>query len=651
MTDPQIPDQDKTEEKPNSNPLSPQNNGILRCYNMYPRNYMDTMSASAFNAMQDDVGRIADMGFNAVWIQPIAEVGNVLKPRKEDVIKGKLLPGPDTTSPRTRSLYAKKIPFAINKEFCGDLSQEDAKIAISKFTEKVRDKGMVPMFDVAFSHISLDSPIVKNGQLEIPGKDDELPQKIDTTSWVQRYPDGDLKDQAVMHGVNSRRFVVDEEKLVWNDIALFNYDDKNVRKEIIEKLWKPFIDQYVELGFTGIRVDSVAQNLRDVLEPVLGYFKQRVHERWGIPENEVVILGETLGQNIEQYRKTNHLTHAYSSVYFENLVHAPHLHTDKEDCHTLWRHQHESGSNGVSYVNGELQSLVHHNKGENGQLTSKAGAKGGSAGYPGSHDEPGIASRCLADGYTLRPEDWKRDTSLLFLDLENKCIVNSLGVRETDANGKEIVLDTENIKKYVNLKQINEAMREQIAQTALIPDGGFFMFGGDEHLVLDKRSIFQDHIKGFELGDVTDLVKDVNQMLSAMPENKLGTWTTRRFLPDRDDVAIIERHTGPGFSGRTDIMIVNCEEPAKELSRQDIERLAGIVRLQDGHKLGVDDVVAAVACRGDDGIVNVDQDKRNIVHMDRSVRLSKELMQSMPQPVVKGSGAETSPAMVGRGRD
>lgn len=643
--------QDQSTDEFPLNPLRHENNGQLVCYNMYPRNYVKGNHDNAFLNIKDEIPRVARMGFNAVWLNPICSLGQIPKPNKDLIKKHAPLPFPDLSSERKSSAYAMFDPFKINPEFHTSRvpSQDELVRGVREFTKEVRKHGMVPMFDIALSHISSDSPLVTKKSLIVPSltKSGE-PTVVDTSAWVERYDSnaGPLAGKPKMHGVgyspDKGTHATEEECLVWSDVALFNYNDPKVCEDIINKLWKPYIDYYVDMGFAGLRVDSIAQNLPQVLNPVLKYFKQEVHKKWGIPEDQVVILGETLGAQVSAYKTNDQMTHAYSSVYFSNLQHAARGRIDDE-CERFW----SDPNNWLMQQNGQLQEIVHTDMHGN----ARSYAKGGAVGYPGSHDQADtIVSRHLKAGYTTHPEEMEKDGHLnAVINLSDYTIRDRFGHIDV-TKGDHGKITPENIQDFVDVKAATYAMREQLAQTALI-GAGMFMFGEDEYLTLDKRSIFKDHVRGFPVGDVSALVTDINAMLKNLPENSRGSWSRRVFLDHRSDIVIVERHTGSGFGGRADIMIVNCEpDKGIELTREDIEKLANSVRLQDGRRLSVDDVVAAFTCRSEYGVVSKEADKQNIVHMDRTVKLSKELLKDVPTAKV-GQVAHAEPALAaGAGR-
>ncbi len=589
-----------------NNPLASEGNGVLRCYSLNPRNFKDdSAKRSAIDVMTAELPRIAELGFNAVMVNPLVSLSNIGKPPADQFHSGAPLPEHTEHSPRRGSLYAMRDPALINEEWAAPNQtdekdkQQALRQSIREFTRTARDNGLVPMYDIAFSHLAMDSPQVTEETMPVYDNDGNVKETINTSGWFGRYNGGRLQGKPVMPGVDHDGIVRTEEKLVWSDVAIFNYDDDTTRREIIEYLWEPYIDRLVDLGFTGLRVDSIAQQRRDVLDPVLAYFKKKVHEVWGIPEDEVIILGETLGAPVEHYHKTEHMTHAYSSAFWHDT--GP-LAKSRWECHHC--DPHDTSHAWLPNQIASLRGVVRQDR------------PGGAIGYPGSWDEPGLAASCLDEGFTTDQTVYERNPNIRLVNLKDETI------QTHDEN--TVGISNDNLPLFFRMSKFVPMFREQMAQTMLIPDGGFFFYGGEEYGALDQRSVFINHERGIRLADYdkradfSNLLTDINHMIAALPVNIPGTWTTRRYLNSRPDLVIVERHTGKGLEGRVDLMIINLEPDKKaELTTAQIEELSHIVKLQPHKTLSVEDFRAAA---------HDPDSKENIVHPDRTVLLSREVL-------------------------
>lgn len=584
------------------------NNTALRCYNMFPRQYDD------LEAMAQDVPRIAKMGFNAVWVNPLAQPGKIEQPDWSQYQGNFLLPSA-TLPEKTGSIYSQYDLNALNPEFSkskGAPDQERDDAAIRKLTGNIGKHHMAALCDVAFSHIALDSPLVAG----TAGIVDAHGAPIDTTRWFKHYDTGANQGKPVRHGVGPDNQVSSSPedpgkphtKMVWADIAMFNYDDPQIRKEIIDHLWKPYMDRLAGLGFTGMRVDSISQNNSQVLQEAIGYFKEKVcaaHPRTR-PE-QIFILGETLGQSIDEYKRTDLLTHAYSSAFW-----TPTMQEDPAKATAFWEAQHAGGSNFLSHEMGRMEAEVIRGMADR----SSPKMVGGAIGYPGSHDEQPITLDCVKPGYRI---DYAKH-------------------EVTGPDGLIRPVTPQNITEYVDVPHAERAMREKMAQTMLIPNGGYFLFAGDEYAQIGPRSVFSDHTKAMPLVDLSEYVADINRITANLTPPQPGAWATRRCI-ENPDLAVIERHPYGGLNGITDLIVLNISPDKKhiELTPKDIEAIASEVRITSddknsfGRKARPDELAAAMAHAALPGATA--QPAMLNVHFDRSIGVSQEVIQSVePAP-------------------
>ena len=591
-------------------------NGILRCYNMMWRDY-----EGGFEEMTDRLDHVKDLGMNAVWLNPIADLGQVPKIdfNNSDTEQGILRRG--AGSDRASSVYATRHPFMIHPELsttgynprrekhfeskavgAKETTSEEAfiinKKAVSLFTEKARSLGLTPMFDSAFSHIGRDAPMIN-------GEDPYFKDKVDTSRWFKHYQGGKLHGQPETHGLdengNFNEFNEDGTpnlKMVWDDVATFDYDNPEIRDEIIKYLWKPFIDAYVEMGFTGLRVDSVAQNHPEVLRPILEHLRTQVHNRWGVPYDEVEVLGETLSVDSEpdDYKKGD-VTHVYNSSFWLDVEHSVAGGLNPEEPKTLWQKND-------SWINGQMKDL-------NGVVreADNPTKKGGTVGFPGSHDEPGLAQQFLHDGVTTNAEEYNNGSKSIFLDLKRHQVL--------DTNAGASPLNQSNIADFVDVEGLARAMREKMANTMLLSDGGYFLYNGDEFARIDNRGPFASNTGGYKLSDQTQLVKDINGMLDKMPTTQHGSWSWRRFVKERPELYIAERHNGTAFEGQTDIMVVNKEKEPQELDKEALQAICDVTLIADNKHPTIEQLVGGM------------------LHTDSTISIAPDVLQSISaQPQV-----------------
>lgn len=524
-------DQNTTHSRTDGLPLpeayQPEANGVLRCYNMFPRNYEN------FDAMTADLPRIKAMGFSHVWLNPLHETTSVEKKKWPE----------GTPNGLKGSLYSMRDPHAFNPDFSTVTPEERAtlsdaeifekdKAALKRFTTKARELGMIPMFDLVLSHLAPDSAITTGTHPDF--------QNGDTKNWFDRYDNGQPKRHGLDQDGNILPSVQYPDKEVWDDVVMLEYDDPAIRKDIVERLWKPFMELYLDLGFMGVRVDSVANNHPDVMNPVLEHFREQYAQKHG--GSEPTILGESLGGTIENQGNINPLaTHLYNSAYWLPNTTGPNITADGTDAKTLWGRD----NNWFLLEQGLKQTIIFKDRQTGEEI---AGRKGGTVGYAGSHDElPWLLH-------------FPKDLPPMPHDQADEELFKAAGVTYP-----------------IDAEAAGRAIREKMAVAAMASDGGWFLTSFDERLDTTLRSVFDKQTKGVQLGNLEGFVKDINHILKSMPQTRHGSWSKRFFDDANPDLVIIERHTGYGFSGPGHLVIMNiAPDKSQSLTTTDVQRLANL---------------------------------------------------------------------------
>jgi len=253
--------------------------------------------------MTEDLPRIQHMGFNNVWVNPLFEPCQSMEWSEREIARGLDPVGASGESKNLRSKpgspYATRS-FAINKQFSNHKNepigeaerQEKDYDDIHAYTQKAASLGMTPMCDFIMRHVAVDNPLVK--------------QK---PHWFRHHPNGNF----VFFGRNDKYHVVGQS---WDDVLEFNYSDPKIRREIMEEYLKPMADLVVgRLGFQGLRIDAAGQIPREVYEEIIPYMDQICQQHHGKPP---VMLGETLGQNVDEFMHTGgYMDYVYNSVFFQ----------------------------------------------------------------------------------------------------------------------------------------------------------------------------------------------------------------------------------------------------------------------------------------------------------------------------------------------
>lgn len=266
----------------------------LSVYNMCPRNYNQLEDGrSTFKAMKDDVRRVAALNYEQIYVNPFYQTGGA--PKKDQGYIG--------------SMYATKDTRVSNPAFFGEAAPfvKDGLVTkqgqeVKDFCDEVSKHGITPMFDLAQSHLSPDSPIIQEA----------LEQGIDI---IKRHPNG----KPAIHNLDeNHQPLVDDPKHVWDDAVVLNYDDPKAKEFIVNNIFAPYAEQMAELGFKGIRVDSTLQTPTDVHQRVTDAFKAKLKQVDKDSYQEPVIMAETLidKPGYDAHEVKNIATHCYSSGYF-----------------------------------------------------------------------------------------------------------------------------------------------------------------------------------------------------------------------------------------------------------------------------------------------------------------------------------------------
>ena len=435
-------------------------NKPLALYNMFPRNYVSE-GVSAFRAMATDkeLDRVAGMGFNAVYVNPFFAVGDF--PKSDQGLIGALYATADMSAANPSLFNGEKGKFFEDGEI------QPVGQQVRDFCEKVKAKGMVPMFDLVQSHLSPENAYVEKA--EALGID--ILKKHPNGNWDIHNLDENY-DPKVMNPDEE-----DEEKRVkfppeyiWDDAVKFNFEDDLAKDHIIKKILIPYVEEMAELGFRGIRVDSTPEAPRDVHEAVTEAFRRKVAEldaQTGSDLPTLAILAETLNneKSADAKEVKGVATHCYNSGYFMPNPYEP----DPDDPDKVDERNIDTLFN-LEVINGHgwFKDLIY--KKQNGsQLASMTPVS--------THDQERLYTQLEA----------------LFKD--------ELPVDDTDeeqaAEGAEQAEDADEEQengKVSRQEAIERLARIKIAFGAFFTSGGYMMTSGDEYLTEDRPSVFEGKI-------------------------------------------------------------------------------------------------------------------------------------------------------------
>jgi len=508
--------------------MTTKGNGKLMLYNAFPRNYSTMAEATA------DLDRIRLLGFNAVWINPLTATSDFTVSRfniirlEEQRVQGSLYAASDFSQ-----LNSRMFPDLANSEHeplpatgnPGESSEHEKKM-LSAYTDKARENGMQPIFDLVLNHVACDSPLVRG----------ECPYfkrtRIDTRTWFQ---DNDPD---------------------WDDVILFNYADPSIRSEIIRELWFPYITKYInDFGFGGIRMDFAGG--RPEVELVERAVCDEIKRLVAAKGEEAIIFAELLPPEKVLLRNIRDLRELYTYVTNATFL-------DPEN----------------SGPERKLKQQVTHLKLGQDDV-SRLHPGGGTVGFASSHDEGPNIRNSLKEiaAATIQADPLKKP---LFDSASKKQKKKMLEQSITEL--VDVALKDKEKMADVHLEQ-----GRRLALCALLSDGGFYLLGGDEYGRITPASVFIDEMGRPMYDDTTmfneakkspfhhdALIKNLNAALADMPRSTFPHWSQSLHLPKpHDKLVVVMNYNGDGFSDPSPVLsIVNLSNSIVKVSDDLIRQIA-----------------------------------------------------------------------------
>ncbi|MFI4937642.1 MAG: alpha-amylase family protein [Candidatus Berkiellales bacterium] len=396
-------------------------NGMMRCYNFFPTQF------GSITEMKEYLKAIADMGFNACWINPIQLSGDVKEMFRPDKSNG-VSDGNEVT----HSIYAMKG----SKEF-SPFFKVDEK-SLQEFTTCCWELGIVPLFDLVLNHVSLDAPIIEE-------KKERNWFKSSTGSFPDTLP--------------------------------FNYENDDARQAILKEFWEPYIKRYIEdYGFGGVRVDAVRHLRPDVRQAVYNYIDELTRKNHKVP---AVILDEALfddKKNLGQFVKKKLLLQETGPTHITNGV------------YYAVREKNGGLEDWVKVQEGLKAQVVFTRKDGSVREGAKGGCINFSGNH--DHTSLAMQV-LLDIAYENLDPDLKQQLVLLKKIEENDkrkddSVTHVFLFSYVQELEKKIEAKDSNV-----IEEVKKRLREKIALAALHGSGGWYMLSGDEYGDLLAKSVFR----------------------------------------------------------------------------------------------------------------------------------------------------------------
>jgi starch synthase (maltosyl-transferring) len=208
-------------------------------YNLFP------LLAGAFSRWPQHFARVAAMGFDWVFVNPIQRLG------------------------ASRSLYSIADCFSFNPALLDPGSSASPEDQVRRMVAEAHNAGLRVMIDLVLNHCAIDSPLTR-----------EHPE------WFVRDHHGRIAHASCQH---------DRKTVVWKDLAQF--DHQHTRDpEGLYRHGLRIVEFLLSLGFTGFRCDAAYQVPRRFWHRLIQDVKSR--------HPEACFVAETLGCTADQTEET-----------------------------------------------------------------------------------------------------------------------------------------------------------------------------------------------------------------------------------------------------------------------------------------------------------------------------------------------------------
>ncbi|MBN1757638.1 MAG: hypothetical protein JW863_04935 [Chitinispirillaceae bacterium] len=207
-------------------------------YNLFPRHL------KTINDWTDRLPHIAEMGFNAVFVNPFFETGF------------------------SGSLYAVKDYYRLNPLFLNKGDDPSDFTPVERFNHSCTSHGMELIVDLVINHTAFDSVLTKQHP-----------------AWYKRDEDGKLVSPFAIDPADSSRVTV------WGDLASID-NETSTDRDALWKYWDTLIGFLQQKGIHGFRCDAAYQVPMELWRTLISSAKKR--------DRRATFYAETLGCLPEQ---------------------------------------------------------------------------------------------------------------------------------------------------------------------------------------------------------------------------------------------------------------------------------------------------------------------------------------------------------------
>ena len=446
-----------------------------------------------FKAMTEYVPKIRELGFNVVWVNPFFQSSDTVVKRfnkftgEELDVKG--------------SLYAMKLDGSCRPEM------QDTQKNIIGYTSTVSSMGMIPIFDLVLNHIAKDSLAIEEHK-----------------SWFK------------------------EQDSHWDDICPFNYTSET-RSKIFDVIWRPLLDQMVELGFQGMRVDYGTDVDQATLRMCVEHLRTKIKDPLIVFGEALIPVGKDVRGVLASCRDSGFTLLTNLSVFLS-----------KDQILQGKRPDNPLGYQWFLHDLGLKKSTC---SGKCGNFWT------GTLGFSGSHDHgTTILSYFLNQGVPQEDIDAKLLTEEIQKDIERqiKCVRARL-IQDRLA--------------LVTSEQKLEIVKERMAIAAFSSDAGWYCFSSDEWLSEVAKSPFvcsdgapfhrEESIPSKGNAKIVEFIKNINSTFLRLREAPEVFWVEMFYTDDSSHLIFVRHISDKQLPA--DVVCVKIKEGTKDYNDEDVKRV------------------------------------------------------------------------------
>jgi glycosidase len=224
---------------------------------IYEVNVRQYSPEGTFDAFRNDLPRLKEMGIDILWLMPVFPIGELNRKTSQTILIEEIK-NKSEKEKYLGSYYSTKDYYTINPEFG---TEEDFKALV----DSIHQLGMYIILDIAINHTAWDHEWVTTHPEYYTRI--EKGQNPWNKEWMKEHPEyfNRIRKLGMTYPINP-------EETDWWDVAELNFDNMELRKELIE-VFKFWIEKYDIDGYRCDHSQGVPLDFWEALKPELDNIK------------------------------------------------------------------------------------------------------------------------------------------------------------------------------------------------------------------------------------------------------------------------------------------------------------------------------------------------------------------------------------------